>query len=267
MIEFISFFIMYIFIVLSDFLDINKEIYLGVSIGISILALVFIWMSYNKRLIFFNESIIIAIIFISIAIPTIIDKYSDDKDTKEENKDDNVRSVAISFFLAIGLIIHLIISNTQSCGTGYDELLCRGIFILIIIFMNFSIYNGAKLLKKHNLAVYKEDREIYENTNWTSMLIMGVWQIYIYMLVDGFKGSNWGSIDKRGGGNSTHEYFSYTSLFMISTIFIINIIALEMVNNISDEKSVYINEMKDIQYQLLVSTVFTLVIVALRPSP
>tara|TARA_Y100000593_G_C4273944_1_gene318955 strand:+ start:234 stop:1010 length:777 start_codon:yes stop_codon:yes gene_type:complete len=258
---------MYIFIILSDFLDINKEIYLGVSIGISILALVFIWMSYNKRLIFFKESIIITIIFISIAIPTIIDKYADNKDTDDQNKDDTVRSVAISFFLAIGLIIHLIISNIQSCGTGYDELLCRGIFILIIIFMNYSIYNGAKLLKKHKLAVYKDDREIYDNTNWSSMLMMGIWQIYIYMLVDGFKGSNWGSIDKRGGGDNTHEYFSYSSLFIISTIFVVNIIALEMVNNMCEEKSVYINEMKDIQYQLLVSTILTLVIVALRPSP
>ena len=266
MIEFLSFFIMYIFIVLSDFLNVKEDWIFGIIGGGFLgLALLLVGLSYHNNLIFRNESIMIGIIFLLIGVPIIIDKIKKNKN-EDSHKDDMVGSVTISFFLAIGLIIHLIISNIQSCGTGYDELLCRGIFILIIIFMNFSIYNGAKLLKKHKLAVYKEDREIYEHTNWISMLIMGVWQIYIYMLVDGFKGSNWGSIEKRGGGGNAYQYFSYTSLFMISTIFIINIVALEKGGKMCEKQSVYIDEMKDVQYQLLVSTVFTLVIVALRPS-
>ena len=58
-----------------------------------------------------------------------------------------------------------------------------------------------------------------------------------------------------------YEIFSYISIFLISALFITNIIGF----NKCDNKSGYVNDIKEIQYNLLTSTIFTLVIIFLRP--
>ena len=113
MIEFLSFFIMYIFIVLSDFLNVKEDWIFGIIGGGFLgLALLLVGLSYHNNLIFRNESIMIGIIFLLIGVPIIIDKIKKNKN-EDSHKDDMVGSVTISFFLAIGLFIHLIISKNK----------------------------------------------------------------------------------------------------------------------------------------------------------
>ena len=283
MIEYISFFLMFIYIILSDFLqDIDRWIYILI---VSILLL----LSFSLMLlsnIHMNEKIISIIIFIIIAIPTIIDKIlkinkddnkkDDDKkddDKKDDNKKDDdkntfalnpINSISITLFLIVGFIAHHInYVHGEPCGTGNNELLCSSMFILIFAFMNYAILNVYKTFKDYKVWPYNDEESTKGYIKYVNMLILCIWQLYIYILIDGFDASDFTQSKLSGGSKSgMYKIFSYISIFLLSMIFISNIIGLQICNN----KSGYINDIKELQLNLLTSTVFTLVIVFSLPN-
>ena len=95
------------------------------------------------------------------------------------------------------------------------------------------------------------------------MMIKNIAHILIYILIDGFDASDFTQSNLSGGSKSNmYKIFSYVSIFLLSMIFISNIIGLQICNN----KSGYINDIKELQLNLLTSTEFTLVIVFSLPN-
>ena len=89
---------------------------------------------------------------------------------------------------------------------------------------------------------------------YLNIVVMCIWQIYVYMLIDGFKesGFHYSSLSKGGSNSSMYEIFSYISIFLVIALFVTNIIG-------------YVNDIKELQYNLLTSTILTFVIIFFRP--
>ena len=258
--EYLSFLLMYIYVVLSDFLEnLNGWVHILIGLGFLIASSLLL---YNTEL-SVSQSIIIIIIFISIITTNIVDKFKD-----KDNDNDSLtifNSVSLTLFGFVGFLAHYINHHFgDSCPpSGVMEVLCDNKFILIFVFMNFCVINLYNVLKKHKAWPYNSEVNSERYMKYLNILIMCIWQIYIYMLVDGFKQSNfhYSSLTKGGSNNSMYEIFSYVSLFLVTALFITNIIGF----NKCDNKNGYVNDLKEIQYNLLTSTILTFIIIFVRP--
>jgi hypothetical protein len=143
------------------------------------------------------------------------------------------------------------------------DVLCDNKFILIFVFMNFCIINLYNVLKKYKVWPYNAEENSDRYMKYLNILIMSIWQVYVYLLMDGFKESGFHYSKLSNGGSTTtiYEIFSYISLFLIITLFITNIIGL----NKCESNTGYVNDIKEIQYNLLTSSVITIIILFCRP--
>ena len=216
-----------------------------------LVPLVNIWYndSYIQSILLF---IAICIISSTISYSVLNDDNKDNKDDKDDNdnkddKDDNDNKVKekaedkyVYAFLAISLagLIAYGINYYEGipCTESNSELLCNSSFIIIFILFNFAVYTIIKLCRKDGLIMFNKDSSFSENNDIT-MFTIGVifmWQLYIYLLADGFKGKkkfglgNWMKKDNYTGGEGNQEtiykIFSFMSVFVLTGLIITNLI-------------------------------------------
>ena len=258
---YLSFLLMYIYVILSDFLE-NVDNWIYIVIGLSCLIVSSLLLLKTELSV--PQGIIIITIFTTIIVTNIVNKIKD----KDENKDESLdvfSSLSLTLFGFIGFLAHYINHRFGDiCPTsGPMEVLCDNKFILIFVFMNFCVINLYSVLKKHKAWPYNSEVNPERYMKYLNIVVMCIWQIYVYMLIDGFKesGFHYSSLSKGGSNSSMYEIFSYISIFLVIALFVTNIIGF----NKCDKNNGYVNDIKELQYNLLTSTILTFVIIFFRP--
>jgi len=253
----------------------------GGSIGfLSILSLFIYYYYYIKT----KESKISKILFVILFGIILITGYvfsilntfeiindKDENDKDAENKINILRSKTIFsglFFTMIGAISWLLNYLLSDCNS-INELLCNKNIVIILILSNIVVYNSINYLKLHGSDLIwikdKEDKKDEENIGMDSgvIIMLCLWQVYIYFLVDGFKGVDFSNIiTKNSSGDKTIPgMFSGLSVFVILSLLIITFISNSQCESWKNTR--HVNNFKEISYNMLMTTVISVIIIGI----
>jgi len=206
-----------------------------------------------------THGVIMLILSLLIGFSTLYTKLDDDD--KEENKDGQL--MAVILFSIVGLVAYYINAyEGEPCGSSNAELLCNKTFIMIYILLSLSVYYLIKFLNNKGWWPFKSKSK--SQSELFNIVILSVWQLYIYLLLDGFNTSSYKVSSQpsmslegfRGGGIQTmYKLFSYMSLIVLLGLFISNGLLS------SDIESDKLNGIKELQYNLITTTILTIIIV------
>ena len=249
----------------------------GGSIGFLSIVSLFIYYIKTKES---DESNILFVILFGIILITgyvfsilntvknINDKDGNDKD---ENKINILRSKTIIsglLFTMVGAISWLLNFLLSDCNS-INELLCNKNIVIILILSNIVVYNSINYLKLHGSDLIwikdKEDKKDEENIGMDSgvIIMLCLWQVYIYFLVDGFKGVDFSNIiTKNSSGDKTIPgMFSGLSVFVILSLLIITFISNSQCESWKNTR--HVNNFKEISYNMLMTTVLSVIIIGI----
>jgi len=268
-INFIVFMIYLLFNLISiSILDINdkKSVYLVGGIVTLIVSFAILGIYYfNTTDLSYSIPILLSIILIfgySFTIATIYQNI--------EKKDEQITAtlkvkVLLSSFIfpLVGMISYFINSMLGDCNDS--ELLCNKSIIMILILSNIVIYNSINYLKLYGNNWIWQTNDDEKNTSDIGIIfILSLWQFYIYFLVDGFRGGNIRSIHTNAT-NSPTDNKTITEMFSgLSIIIIITLLINTFVSNSQCEKwknTLHINNFKEISYNMIVNTLFSIIII------
>jgi len=247
--DYLSFFGVLIYLVLNSILE-NKWINLALIPLLLLPALKFAW---NDNM---NITILMIIINLVIGFSTIYPKF----DNKEEEQSSDTSIIAIILFSIAGLIAFFINKyEGEPCGGANSELLCNKTFIMCYILLSFAVYSFIKLLRKNGWWPFNSASN--NKSELFNILVLSIWQLYIYLLLDGFKDTSLmssSSSSMYGGGLQTmYKIFSYMSLVVLAGLFISN--SLLSASTESDT----LKGIKELQYNLITTTILTMIIIPL----
>jgi len=262
-INYLIYFVIIFYIILSKFLKKNNLITdIGILCGVIIIPLAAV--AYNQSL----SQILIFFGSLSIIVPFFIENINKDSDSDSDSDIDLNDIYGIILFTITGIIAYW--ANGiygEVCDLDNKDLLCNGNFILLIILFGYGIYKSIRLLRIYKRFPFKESKSDGTSLNFINLLILLIWYLYIYLLVDGFKDGEFSLkniqsrfINNYYGGRgkySMYKLFSYMTMFLLSGIFIINIITY----NECKTSSPFIENIKELQYNLLVSTIVILILI------
>lgn len=250
MLAYLIFIINVVYIIVSNILE-SKSLLINIAMAIGIGLIPIVNIIKNRSI----SSILLLIATIIIGVFTCIDRI----DKNENETDGDIFSIVL--FTITGIIAYFINSFVgESCSSDNGELLCNKKFIIIFILFSYGIFKSLSTLRIKGMWPFSDDNSTTKSMNTINIVLLSLWQLYIYILIDGFRDGEFSYKQLNGGSSaSMYKLFSYMSLFILSGFFITNLITYSECN----VKSEYINKIKEIQYNLLVSTIVTLVLIFL----
>jgi hypothetical protein len=180
----------------------------------------------------------------------------DTDEKREKYKYTTVTSIVL--FLIAGIFAYLM--NTlfgKSCGFDSKDLLCNKTRLTLFVTMCISIYYMILTIKNSG-----EDLLFLQDTNdqyyFIGIFIIALWQLYLYMVLDGFRGSEVLSKVKTGGG-STFEAVAFLTIVYIIGNFIMTRISNSQCQDWGNPS--VINNITEINTNILLTTVIGFLIV------
>ena len=151
----------------------------------------------------------------------LINTKKDDKNIKTIEDNYSLKTLASTIaFLFVGIIAWYI--NRKETGNSCQnssELLCNFNIILLFIISSISIYQFINWLRLKKVLFLVDSNELDKSSYITfTILILCLWQFYIYFLVDGFRdGRIIPTLKQIGSGdsNSMYEVFSFLSIIFL----------------------------------------------------
>jgi len=177
---------------------------------------------------------------------------------KEDEKDvfmiNNRMKTLTGFFgfLFIGLVFW-IITNCDSIRS----LLCNPSYIIIFILMSFNIYYAINLSRTFNtsLGFQPEEKSTNKANGIGILVVLCIWQIFIYMLSDGFKYNR--------TSESTGGMFKLVAI-MIFVYIIFNFVITEVKDAQCKEwnNKKRVNDIKEISANILITSIIAGLMIA-----
>jgi len=212
--------------------------------------------------------IVIGIVSTVVANMMYTKQLSDDEKETYMNNYKIKTLTSIFLFMIIGLIAYFIAELIgDKCTNTNPELLCSKSFISVFILMAIFVYYAINFWKKYIKWGFIEDNNNDDNTSdWSNILLIGLWQFYLYMVIDGFSGGlivNAKSINNNyyyGGGSSN----IFEMVTILTIIYIIgNFIMQSITNHECDKwKNVgRVNNIKEMQANITITTIISVIMV------
>jgi len=263
-------FILVIFYILytSTIYEINKDYnWLHDTVlygsGLFIIIMTFLNLYKNKSdLNYWLLFIIIGIVGTVIANMMYSKAISDDKKETYMNNYKIKTLLSIFLFIIVGIVSYFIANLFgDECTNANPELLCSKSFISVFILMAILVYYAVNFWKKYIQWGFVIDNN--STFDWYNILLIGLWQFYLYMVIDGFSG---GSVVKTsnsyyyGGGSS--NIFEMVTIMTI--IFIICNFIMQFITNQECDKwknVTRVNNIKEIQANIIITTIISVIMV------
>ena len=255
--DYLSFLGIIVYLVINNLID-NKWTTLISGLLLLFPISKFIW----------DDTPIITIIFLCISaligFSTIYPKFKNNKKDDDNKNATDYSLVMIMLFTLSGAIAFFVNKyEGETCSSSNAELLCNKTFIMIYILLSIGVYYFIKLLKKNGWILFNQESNDTSN-DFFNIIILSVWQLYVYLLLDGFnlgsdKTSSMSSVSSNyyggAGSNTMYKLFSYMSLVVLAGLFISNSIIF------SEIESDKLNNIKELQYNLITTSVLTIILI------
>ena len=198
----------------------------------------------------------------------LMDTKKNDKNIELIENNYSLKTLASTIaFLFVGIIAWYINRKEtgNSCENSY-ELLCNFNIIILFIISSISIYQLINLLRFEKV-LFLDDSDSIDKSTYTSftILILCLWQFYIYFLADGFReGRMIPALLKQTGSsdsNSMYEFFSFLSILIIIGYVINNYILSTQCREWYNKNMV--NNIREITYNIIGTTITTIIIIGL----
>tara|TARA_B100000902_G_C27174728_1_gene845745 strand:- start:268 stop:1092 length:825 start_codon:yes stop_codon:yes gene_type:complete len=186
-----------------------------------------------------------------------IGKLKNASDTNFENYKTKTL-VSTSSFLFFGIFAYTINGYESDCHNR-PEFLCNADMILLLLLANISIYQLIIYLRE--IKAFSKKTKNSSNTSTPELfniLIISLWQLYIYFLSDGFTN---GRIAKQiGSGDPANMYEIFSSL---SIFIIIGFLYFTIHLSNECESSEKIENIKEVTYNMIGTTITIIIILIL----
>lgn len=243
----------------------------GGIIGIlSLSALVIYYLNTKETqsnglfLLLFGLILIIGYIFSLINISNTIN----DKDI-DENEINTLRTktlVSNLLFTIVGIVSYGINSAWGDCQ-NINELLCDKNIVLLLIISNIVVYNSINFLKLHGqdwIWTKEEKKEDKENIGMDLgvIIMLMIWQFYIYFLIDGFKGATLSNTPSIPQDKNINVLFNGLSVIVILSLLIYSFVTNAQCKEWKNIK--HVNNIKEISYNMLISSIISIIIIGIH---
>ena len=194
-----------------------------------------------------------------------IEFLKDDKNIKTIEDNYSLKTLTSTIaFIFVGIIAWYI--NRKETGNSCEnssELLCNFNIILLFIISSISIYQFINWLRLKKVLFLDDSNELDKSSYITfTILILCLWQFYIYFLVDGFRdGRIIPTLKQMGSGdsNSMYEVFSFLSIIILIGFGINNYILSTQCRDWYSKNMV--NHIRELSYNMIGTTITSIIII------
>ena len=262
MLNYIIVLLLLTFMILPGFLNMNKFDFsdrMGENISFIIITIFIVLFNIINLARNRNAKNIWLILFSIMIIICGYLNVNNTLDTDEKREDYKYTTVtSIVLFLIAGIFAYLMNKLFgNSCGFDSKDLLCNKTRLTLFITMCISIYYMILTIKNSG-----EDILFLQDTNdqyyFVGIFIIALWQLYLYMVLDGFRGSEVLSKVKTDGG-STFEVVAFLTIVYIIGNFIMTRISNSQCQNWGNPS--IINNITEINANILFTTVIGFLII------
>ena len=195
----------------------------------------------------------------------LINTKKDDKNIKTIEDNYSLKTLTSTIaFIFVGIIAWYI--NRKETGNSCEnssELLCNFNIILLFIISSISIYQFTNWLRLKKVLFLDDSNELDKSSYITfTILILCLWQFYIYFLVDGFRdGRIIPTLKQMGSGdsNSMYEVFSFLSIIILIGFGINNYILSTQCRDWYSKNMV--NHIRELSYNMIGTTITSIIII------
>jgi hypothetical protein len=287
---FIIVILIYFIIHSTDIYDLDKDNFFKTPLFMIILGTILLFSTIGSIIYYYKKTsngllfwflisiiiIITGVIYKSFKAEDIIEEDGEDiyKNFKEQNQLSTL--IPLILFTISGIISYMVISKNNNCNGAMCSklyiatftILMYGIYYIINIFKQFSnvgFINEDKNNKNKNKKG-KKNKDIYINKSYNliAIIILCIWQFYILMISDVFRFSNIHKRQYRGVISDLHSKDSLKYLIYMSFVYIIFSFIVNTIGTVNCEKWKNIdkvNNIKEIQANIIVSAVITLILI------
>jgi len=271
--EIFIFILVIIYILYSSFIyDLNKGFDSLINLGQGGIGLVLIILTgytivldlypENKGLAFWLLFTIISLV--TIVIINMMKASNIKNETEKKNYIANYKFktlIGLIVFICIGLLAYFLFNEEGECS-NYPTLLCDESYIMIFMLLSYTIYyciNYTRYFGK--IGFLEEEKNKDASKGLFSLVVIGLWQFYLYLISDGFKYTALDSSkyikNQLGSGNEKmFKYIGISTIIYILYNFISGVIKNNKCKdwgNNSDHETV--NNIKEIQANILVTSI------------
>jgi len=255
-------------IVTLSVLDKDQNVLIHMIVGgvigfISLSALVYYYLKTQNNSLFLLLFGIILIIGYTFSLINI-KKTIDDKDISE-NEINALKTKTMTsgiLFTIVGFIAYILNSFMGDCQ-NINELLCDKNILFLLLLSNIVVYNSINFLKLHGRGWIwnKDDKDDKDNISMDLgvIIMLCLWQLYIYFLVDGFKGARLSDTSSIPQDKSITVLFSGLSVFVILSLLIYLFVTNAQCKKWENIK--HINNIKEISYNMLTTSIISIIII------
>ena len=261
MLNYIIVLLLLTFLILSGFLNMDEFNFkdnLGENISfITVAVIIFILNLINiarNRNMKNGWLIVFSLIILICGFLNINELDTDEK--REHYKYTTFTSIIL--FMIAGIFAYLMNKLFGDiCGLDSKDLLCNKTRLTLFITMCISIYYMILTVKNsgENVLFLRETNDQYY---FVGIFIIALWQLYLYMVLDGFRGGEVLSKVKTGGG-STFEVVAFLTIVYIIGNFIMTRISNSQCRDWSSPT--LINNITEINTNILLTTIIGFLIV------
>lgn len=261
MLNYIIVLLLLTFLILSGFLNVNNFDFknnMGENISFIVVAvIIFILNLINlarNRNMKNGWLIVFSLIILICGFLNIKELDTDEK--RDHYKYTTLTSIVL--FVIAGLFAYLMNKLFGDiCGLDSKDLLCNKTRLTLFITMCISIYYMILTVKNsgENILFLRESNDQYY---FIGIFIIALWQLYLYMVLDGLRGSEVLSKVKTGGG-STFEVVAFLTIVYIIGNFIMTRISNSQCRDWGSPT--LINNITEINTNILLTTVIGFLIV------
>lgn len=193
---------------------------------------------------------------------------------KDENRLNTLRTktiVSSILFIIVGGISWLVNHSYGDCGS-INELLCDGNIIILLVLSNIVIYNSINYLKLHGSDIlWNREEEKKDGNSENSGMDIGVlvmlclWQFYIYFLVDGFRGVSLPDISspKTSSDKTISGIFSGLSVIIILALLINTFVTNAQCDKWKEGRKIHVNNFREISYNIFCNSIISMIIIVI----
>ena len=173
-------------------------------------------------------------------------------DESRENYKNMITSCVFSFFTAGGFayLINKVLGS--SCTSDSLELLCNPSLLVLFITMCIGVYYTIITIKNSNSDIlFKKTEQSKYEFEGIFIIIIALWQLYLYMVLDGFKLSS---------DNNMYQIIPILTIIYILYSYITDRVLINQCNDWGDNVS-SINNITEINTNIVVTTLIGALIV------
>lgn len=261
MINYLIVLLLLTFMILPGFLNMNNFDFknnLGENISFIIVAvLLFLFNIINiarNRHVIEGWLMIFSIIIIICGFININELNENEK--KEHYKYTTITSIIL--FLISGIFAYLMNKLFgDPCGLYTKDLLCNKSSLIVFITMCVSIYYMILTVKNSDESILFL-RESNDQYYFIGIFIIALWQLYLYMVLDGFRGGQVLTSVKTGGGTTFEIVAALTIVYIIGN-FVMTRISNSQCKNW--DNPTLINNITEINTNILFTTIIGFLII------